>query len=266
MESETETLERSFGRSLLQSAPTFIAAYLGALAIIAYPLGFFIFWIQIWREYTHDASIALHATALIPIPVAVGKSLTLLDLLTITAIGPLLISSNLGTRRTMKLFWREEMSTSDSWVIRFYSSSIYGVGSFLSTVFLIFASPFLVQVVLVDSVTDWFFYACFLVTSVVGGVLAFPLLSKGGIEGQDSRSWMGGIILLVVSSILAAMLLVPLRQSQLPTVEFDNSSIEEAALISHKDGYWYVLQNEERTLRAIPDSTVGRVSISDSSR
>ncbi len=45
-------------------------------------------------------------------------------------------------------------------------------------------------------------------------------------------------------------------------VRFSGDAHGQAKLISHSQGYWYVIKNGDRTVTAIPDSTVGTVTIS----
>jgi hypothetical protein len=73
-----DTAEHSEGSPLVRNLPTLVAGFLGALAIVAYPIGFFAYWVQIWSEYTHDPTTALYAAALIPVPVAVGRAVGVL--------------------------------------------------------------------------------------------------------------------------------------------------------------------------------------------
>ncbi len=84
--------EHSTRQSFAQNLPTLVAAYLASLAVIAYPLGLFTLWTQIWRFYTYDSFTAMYAASLVPIPAATSRALGVLDLLIFTGLGATLVS------------------------------------------------------------------------------------------------------------------------------------------------------------------------------
>jgi hypothetical protein len=182
-------------------------------------------------------------------PVAVGTSLSVMGLMIVSSMGPFLIFLALLVSKSVK---------------------IGRVGTVLLVLFILsvpsqsFTLPFLLNSL--SNSLDLLFYGCFYILSITGSVLVFLLFNKGIIGESGSGDIVNGTILLIMVSIISATLIVPLRQTPLPTVEFGDRSIKEAALVSHEGGYWYIVQNEERTLRAIPDSTAGRVNISEPSQ
>ncbi|MCA1730271.1 MAG: hypothetical protein LC751_12935 [Actinobacteria bacterium] len=115
---------------------------------------------------------------------------------------------------------------------------------------------------IMGSLSNLFFYALYLVLVLVGGVWgAFLFYSRP----TERWNFTASEIIIYVFALLAAMALILLRHPSLPIATFSDGTAEEAILISHQAGYWYVLQEDERSLTAIPDDEAGKVSISKAS-
>jgi hypothetical protein len=109
------------------------------------------------------------------------------------------------------------------------------------------------------SFSDLHLYAWYLFFVCLGGAWgAFLLYGRP----PERSNLIAGFIVIYAGALLAAMALIPLRQPSLPVAQFSDGPAEEAILISHQEGYWYVLQEDERSLTAIPDDEAGTVSIS----
>ncbi len=112
---------------------------------------------------------------------------------------------------------------------------------------------------IMGSLSNLYFYALYLALVIVGGVWgAFLFYSR------PTERWrlIVSEIVIYVFALLAAMALIPLRHPSLPIATFSDGTVEEAILISHQEDYWYVLQEDERSLTAVPDEEAGAVSIS----
>jgi hypothetical protein len=62
--------------------------------------------------------------------------------------------------------------------------------------------------------------------------------------------------------IIAALFLIPLQAPPLTTVRFTNTAFEDAKLITHSQGYWYVIKQGDDDVTALPDEVVGTATIS----
>jgi len=299
MNSQGEQPEQATRQSLAQTLPAAMAAYLGSLAIIAYPLGLFTLWTQIWRFHTHDSFTAMYAASLIPLPAATSKALGVLDLLLYTGLGAGLIfvffvqsetlrQSNIlhhhisraEYRRVSRRVLRRVASTDEGLDINKVLGGHETWFSFLRSAFrpddkLVFGMFFCasLQAALVPlmfghemfgrsiptSFLDIYLYAWYLVFVCLGGTWGAFLIYR---RPRGRGDLIAGYTVLYAGALLAAMALIPLQQPSLPVAEFSEDTVNEAILISHQEGYWYVIQEDQRSLTAIPDDEAGRVSIS----
>ncbi len=75
-------------------------------------------------------------------------------------------------------------------------------------------------------------------------------------------AWLRAGVTLALSAAIACLFLIPLQPPPLANVTFSGAVDCEARLISHSQGYWYVIKNGDRSVTAIPDSTAGTTTIS----
>jgi hypothetical protein len=238
---------------------------LGALAIVAYPIGFFAYWVQIWSEYTHDPTTALYAAALIPVPVAVGR-----------AVGVLVVAVVAGSISTgaasgfayfkffSPLYPAEESSRFVGFAFRFAFSRFGRAVFFISTVATSASAPLVFQLVVLESASDIFFYACAGIIAGASGLIGMWLiLGSHPDEGPDLRSGVPGIITIATGTIIAAMFLIPLQSAPLAKVHFSDAADCDARLIAHSVGYWYVVERGKTDVIALPDESVGEVTITE---
>jgi hypothetical protein len=274
-----DTAERSEGVRLPRNIPALVAGFLGSLALVAYPLGFIAYWVQIWREYTHDATTALYAAALIPVPVAAGGALGMLQVAFFAssvatgaalAVGQIKILSDISDASRDEALGESRLH---SWFLRLIVSRggrVVVVGLAVGTAAL---APLVFELIVLDSGSDVFLYACGAIVAGSGGLIAAWLIfyTEPSIEseeeptgdGHDSRSPVQGIIVLATATIIAAGLLIPLQSPALATVRFSAGGTNQASLIAHSAGYWYVVERGETDVVALPDKAVGEVTISD---
>jgi hypothetical protein len=121
-------------------------------------------------------------------------------------------------------------------------------------------------VVTLDSAIDVLFYVAAAVIAAAGGLfatwLAFSLVKAAAVEGYDFRSFVPSVIVLVTTIIIAALFFIPLHSPALPTVRFSDVSGGDAKLLTHSQGYWYVIKDGDRSVTAVPDEAVGNATIS----
>jgi hypothetical protein len=161
-----EETKRSHSGSLsFRNIPTVVAGLLGALALVVYPSGFLVYWIQIWREYTQEATPALYAASLMPAPVVAGGALRVLYTASLASVISLFVSAAWGEGK----FWqfvqnhpREEFEELSS-----ISPTMRIVGLVLQ-IFMGATILLVTGLVDVDSASDIFYYAC---AVTVGGLL-----------------------------------------------------------------------------------------------
>ncbi len=262
--------KQSERRPLIKTLLTLAVTYLGTLAFIAYPLGFLTLWIQIWREYTHDAATAIYAVSLIPVAVVVVKTLAalgtaLLVIMFVTAsagratafFGVVdLEGEETRTRlsgRRFRRFW--QFFLFDRVWRAAYLLMGFCVGALL---------PYAVEWVSIDSGTDAFFYSCSVLIAGGGVVIGTSMLYKHLKEQNDLRAIYTKALPIMISSVVVAVfLLIPLQPPKFPVVRFSEGTVEEARLISHSEGYWYVLAEGKRAVIALPDNAVGSATVSE---
>lgn len=264
-----ETSQQSDSHPKLNTWLTVAATYLGTLVLIAYPLGFTTFWVQVWREYTHDAATALYAASLMPGPVVVAKSFTVFASALFT-IGPVSTAAvhNVTVFRFRAMMPKElEEEISEVRSLRFLYLSKKGRVVYLFVSLSIAATiPYMLWLVSLDSSADVFYYVCAMLVAG-GGTFVGTYLLFESLAGVPDRSRIYGqaIPLIASSALVASLFLVPLSPSNLPKVQFSEGTVEEAALISHSEGYWYVVNTPKTNILALPDSGVGTATIEESS-
>lgn len=176
--------DRATGQSLASNLPTIVGAYLAALAIIAYPLGVYTLWTQIWREYTHDSSTALYAVALLPAPVVAGRALSILYLLIFTGAAAFIISEVFimrfalirGRANVVQAFVEEDFLT--SWRHASLMGKVQTIGIGLLALAQATLIPLAFPIVMLDSLLDLFFYALYVLFVVGGGLWGGLTLSR----------------------------------------------------------------------------------------
>lgn len=260
---------------LLRGLPAIVASTLGALAVIAYPLGLIAYWIQIWRDYTHDATVALYAASLVPVSVAAGRALELLFVAFMVANFALFGISLTHTLKVAKYSGRERTGLR-RWMLttrgRIVTTLIdFGLAAFL---------PLGIGLISLDRVGDVPFYLCAVAVAGGGGHLVSSLTAGNlkeveetrrtvGIEGHEEEiardflsAWLRAGVALAVTAVVACLFLIPLQSPPLAEVTFDGTGGTGAKLISHSEGYWYVIESGDRNVTAIPDSTASTAKIS----
>ena len=259
--------EQATGQSLASNLPTIVAAYLASLAVIAYPLGFYTLWTQIWREYTHDSFTALYATSLVPAPAVAGRALGILHLVIYTGAAAFIIAEIVITRfwllhgrdDPLRAFLEEDFLTSFRQASR--RGKVLTIGLVFGALGQAALLPLAFQVVVLDSRLDLYLYALYVLFVVGGGLWGSLILSL-----SRWRRSVAGFAAIYIGALLAAIALIPLQQTPLPVARFSDGVVREATLISHVGQYWYVIQEGKRSLTALPNGEVGRVSISGRSR
>lgn len=186
--------QQSEGRPVFKTLLTLAATYLGTLAIIAYPLGFLTLWIQIWREYTHDAATAVYAVSLVPVAVVVVKAFAALGTALFFVMG---ISGTAG--QSIALYGAidldgEETRTrlSGSRFRRFWQVFLFDrrwrAVYFLNGVFVAAFVPWVAELVSIDSGVDTFFYTCSVLMAGGGAAIGTSMLFKHLNEQHDLRA------------------------------------------------------------------------------
>jgi hypothetical protein len=109
-----------------------------------------------------------------------------------------------------------------------------------------------------DSGHDYLLYVLYMVASLLGGLLGVYVGYPGGL-GEESR-WKGlaGAAIIYVGIVVGAICLTGATSLSLPKVQFDSQStagVCEGRLLTHFEGYWYVLTDKE--ILAIPDDDAG---------
>ena len=270
----------------LQSVPALVATLLAAIAVVIYPLGFVVFWIQLWLDYTHNSAVALHAASLVPVPVAAIAALTVLQttlLIGGAAVsvvhGSILLFVMRGKGRNLQFFPESNpegeeggQTTASPFAkgkkaIRQHAINPIKKRLTYPLILLMITVVVLACVLLgfkgfvrFDEGTDYVWLIPFLVVTVVVGGLA----TYRTITGNASlRRELANIFLIIyLGAIVASLTLVPLQQLSLPRVEFSDGPVETATLIAHKDGYWYVIEDCQNKLSAVEKESVGTVKIS----
>ena len=246
------------------------ATYFGTLALIAYPLGFATFWIQVWREYTYDAATALYAASLMPGSVVVAKAFAVLASALLTIVGTSgLVAVGVSWYRVGT--WASQVIPEElleSRTVLLFLVSKRGRVLYLLVVLLLAAvTPYTGWWLSLKNGADIFYYSCAVLIAGGGVAVGSNLLFRDMEEMQDKRTVYGQAIpLMAASALVASLFLVPLMPSDLPSVQFSEGTVEEAILISHSEGYWYVVDPPESGVLALPDSAVGTVTISGASR
>jgi hypothetical protein len=131
--------------------------------------------------------------------------------------------------------------------------------------------PIALGLVTLDEATDVLFYSCAVVVAGVGGLFGSWLLlrllkrTREGMYTVGPRFWSGTplqiISTVVVSTIAAAVFLIPLHSPALADVRFSGITDDCAKLITHSQGYWYVIKSGDRSVTALPDQSVGKATI-----
>lgn len=264
MDSNTQ---KSQNRFTFKTLLTVAVTYLGTLVLIAYPLGFATFWVQVWREHTHDAATALYAASLMPVPVVVAKSFVVLGTTLIVIWGVCAIAAKtVASYRVVSVRKAEiEEQLSDSRFIRSFMLGrrwrIWHIFTGLSVAALL---PFALELISLNNGTDVFYYGCAVLVAGGGAVIGTLMLCDRPGESLDKRTLYVNVMpVMIGSAVIACLLLVPVLPTKLPMVQFSEGKVKEAALISHSEGYWYVVDNAKAGIIALPDGTVGTATVSE---
>lgn len=244
------------------------ATYLGTLALIAYPLGFIILWVQVWRGYTYGTDTALYAASLVPVPVVIAKSFAVLG----TALFILSTVSAIFAESIMS-YWVVSVHREDFERLlsgsRFRRSFLLGrkwqvvhlILGFLAAAFL----PWALGFVSLDEGMDVFCFVCAVLVAGGGAITGALVLSRRpGELPEERKPYTTAVPVIVGSTVIACLLLVPVLPAKLPVVHFSEGAVNEATLITHSQGYWYVLGGDEAGVTALPNDEVGMVTISES--
>lgn len=267
------------GRSLLRSLSAVVAGTFGFLAIIGYPLGLIAYWIQMWRDHTHDATVALYAASLVPVPVATGRALGLLPVIVVVAVLASFAMSVTHQLRVLTYYVRD--TTQLTGLSRLLLSRAGKV--FFSILNLSIAAtllPLYTDLIPLSRTGDVLFYLCAVAVAGGGGELVSRILARnlernreiwetvdvGNREEIVGREFVSASLragaTLALTAIITALFLIPLQSPPLANVTFSGAVDYQAKLIGHSQGYWYVIKNGERDVTAIPNSTAGTANIS----
>lgn len=266
MESDSQQYQR---RSVYKTLLTTTATYLGTLALIAYPLGFATFWVQVWREYTHDAATALYGASLVSASIVVAKSFAVLA-------SAFLIIGGTSCMVTVGVSWYRL----GTWVSEKMPEELVGIRLarlilvskrgralyLLSALLLAAMAPYTIWwfPLELENGVDIFYYVCAVLVAGGGAAVGSNLLFQDIEELQDNHTIYGQAMpLMAASALVASLFLVPLMPSNLPRVRFSEGAVEEATLISHSEGYWYVVNTPETGVLALPDDAVGTATITE---
>lgn len=267
------------GRSLLRSLSAVVAGTFGFLAIIGYPLGLIAYWIQMWRDYTHDATVALYAASLVPVPVATGRALGLLPVIVVVAVLAMFSMSFTHQIRVLTYYVRD--TTQLTGLRRLLLSRAGKVfSSILALSIAATLVPLNTDLIPLNGTGDVLFYLCAVAVAGGGGELVSRILARNlernreiweTVDAGDREEIAGREFLsaglragatLASTAIITALFLIPLQSPPLANVTFSGAVDCQAKLISHSQGYWYVIKNGDRSVTAIPNSTAGTANIS----
>lgn len=255
------------GSDLLRGLPALVAGALASLAVVVYPLGLFAYWIQIWREYTHDATTALYAASLLPPPVLAGSSLDLLPAAFAAFFVASAVGSATGVLTILPMLMDDARPDSYGRVARILFSGPGRIVVFVLQTVPAMAAPWALDLVTLNSPNDVFFYLCAVTIAAAGGLLQALLLNRGVKreetveEDKPLPTGVQSILALVTSMILAAVFLVPLYSPSLANIRFSDVPSGDAKLLTHSQGYWYVLKSGDRSVTALQDESVGTATI-----
>lgn len=242
-----------------------VATYLVPLLVLAYPLGFLTFMVQVWREHTYDAASAMYAASLMPASVVVAKSLAVLGSALFVIWGVSAFSAyTIASHRMVSVRKKDfEEELSGRRFTRWFMLNKTGRAAQLFMGFSLAAMlPYALLLVSLNDGTDLFYYSCAVLVAGVGSVVgALTLMGRPG-EPPDKRTvYTRALPVMAGSVVLASLLLVPVFPTKLPVVRFSDGAVDGAALVSHADGYWYVV-NDDAEVVAMPDDAVGTATIS----
>jgi hypothetical protein len=261
-------------------------------------LGFLVYWVQIWREYTNDSTTALYAASLIPAPVAAGRMLGAFPA-ALTMVSVAVLASFLWEGKTESEAeaspgppWRPLFEARwYAWLTQWLTQAAKAARKLGITILGIVAAvvgPLVTGHVRLDSPSDVFFYLCAAIIAGAGGLYSAQLLllmrpadlfdfffrPREYRRRREFRAWwvrsagyyfrsdLQSFATLVTSILVAALFLMPLQSPPLASVRFSSVASEDAKLLTHEQGYWYVIKDGNRNVMALPDEAVGNVTIS----
>lgn len=239
----------SFPKESVTTITQTVLAFVGVVIILVYPIGFASFWIQLWRYYDLDLSTALYAASTVPSTVLAGNLVNILKSLVLS--GGIALTVFMFTPSYYMQF-RSALSRKERVII-----FVGLVGLFLLLALEALSWGFIFTI---RSLSDVLWYALFLVFAFGGGMLGGYL---GYLALRERSSW--GLIraqaLVYLAAVVGALVLSGLQIPALPTVEFNSEGHKEGeilSLLSHSDGYWYVI-DRQGNLSAVPGDGTGSV-------
>jgi hypothetical protein len=230
--------------------------YLGIALVLIYPIGLAISWLQLLDSYS--VPTALYATSLLPTTVVVGSKVVAILAWSFVAGVLAALSAAIMVDYHLKQEERHTASRGGWWgyIKRHKQLVISGLGIGILLPLAAFYPFFSLH-----SVLDYVLYVSYLIAAMVGGAV------RGWLEGQrdsvETLAWrrVAGIAALFGGVILGAICLAGIEELSLPSAEFSaGAHVDKGSLLSHADGYWYVLDGEG-SLLAIPDDEAGEVRI-----
>lgn len=236
--------------------------YLGFFIVIFYPVSIVSVWLRLLDAYDLAPITALYAVSLVPNTVVLAVSGGALLFSSTTAfisaytsslvlLKPMFdeIKEGTSSKEEGELRQRSQISRAFSWFGSYIVPPLAGV---FGPVWLLY-SPITLEVTRYDYVL----FTVYALLTVLGGVVGMSLLlpKRDGTELSRSKKIIGAVI--VYSSIsLASLSLASIQEISMPEVEFGSeNTVEEATLLNHKDGYWYII-TEKGKVTAIKDNNV----------
>lgn len=256
-----------------------IAGYVGVLAVLTYPIGFLTTTLQLMSDFGYGFSEAAYATYLMPAPVVATTIFTVLffSLFSLTATG--------GWATVVwqtKARWEKFLDYADlkDWAREALSSRTARLTQRYALLVLALLIP--TAELSLASTTDYFIYAGYVVLSAMGGLIGGRLMSKEIEDDERRRSQMndvdsyrsymmtyyerrvrlyGAIAVTWVGAVVAAVCLSGLWPSSLTKVELGSESAShEVNLLSHRDGYWHVIDHNGDVV-SVPNAEAGAVRV-----
>ena len=271
---EPEPIKPSYGSFrewVLERSELLLGAYFSALVVLAYPASLVTLWIQLASYYRFEYWTALYAASSVPITLVVGKVvlIALYSLLANVAVWNLCLFV-FGYRPLHKAIYntsgnpyglehpdeqtnRRETTVGQLW---FWSQRILAI----IAVFVVIPS-----LVLPSSIfASWFelgIYLAYLLLVFLGAYISVPVV-VASMEMDSRHKFYQGVAVVFAVSILAAVPLAGSGSPSLPTVEMNLSGQKQTvAVLSHSDGYWHVINQNEDIVHIPADEVEGVVRV-----
>lgn len=259
----TQEEGNSFGPELIRYTEVAIG-YLGFFVVIFYPVSIISVWLRLLDTYGLAPITALYAVSLMPNTVVLAVSGGALFFSSVTAFVSAYTSSLVllkpvfdeikgvnSSKEEGGSSRRSKLSRAFNWFSFYIMLPLAGV----------FGPFWLLYAPVTSEVTryDYVLFAAYALLTVLGGVLGMSLiLPKRRDEAElPMQKKIIGVAIVYLCVSLASLSLASIQAILMPTVEFSpGNSTNEATLLNHTDGYWYVI-TEKGTVTAIKDNNAG---------